>query len=196
MLAFPALPVLSEPLSFRLGNAREHAHLHNNLARISSRHRLNRTTQAKTVSTRSQNPLLATLWNWSSILPIRRAKVPKHTIATPRSFVVVVLQRAVAVFDVDFTLVEEHVRSDVAAGYLAAVGARAEVAARFGEEVFGSNGGTDAAAETAACHAVGETCWVVLFGVAGEGRHDEFVWFGAWMQSWRNVMRVNGIHVN
>lgn len=158
MLAFPALPVLSEPLSFRLRNAREHAHLHNNLARISSRHRLNRTKQTKTVSNHPQNSTFATPWNWSNILPIRRAKVPKHTIATPRSFIIVVLQRTVTVFDFDFAVVEEHVRSDVAAGYFAAVGAGAEVAARFGEEVLvlGCDCDADAAAKTAACHTGGE----------------------------------------
>jgi len=45
------------------------------------------------------------------------------------------------------------------------------VAARFREEVFGFDCDANAAAETAACHAVGEARWVVLFGVAGEGRH-------------------------
>lgn len=183
MLPFPALPVLSETLSFRLRNTREHAHLHNNLAWISSRHRLNRTKQTKTVSNHPQNPPLATLWDWSDILPILLAKVPKHTIATPSSFVIVVLQGAIAVFDFYFALVEEHVGSDVATGDFAAVGAGAEVAAGFGEEVFvfGCDCDVDAAAETAACHAGGETCWVVLFGVAGEGRHDAVGWFGVWM---------------
>jgi hypothetical protein len=49
------------------------------------------------------------------------------------------------------------------------------VAARFGEEVllFGGDGHADAAAETAASHAGGETGWVVLFGVAGELGHGE-----------------------
>jgi hypothetical protein len=38
VLAFPALPVLSETLSFGLRYAREHAHLHNDLAWVSGRH--------------------------------------------------------------------------------------------------------------------------------------------------------------
>lgn len=38
VLAFPALPVLSETLSFGLRDAREHAHLHNDLAWVSGRH--------------------------------------------------------------------------------------------------------------------------------------------------------------
>ena len=105
------------------------------------------------------------------ILPVRRAKVAEHTIATSGSFVVVILQCSVSVFDRDFALVEQHIRSDVAAGDFAAVGTRAEVAARFGEEVFGCDCGANATTETAACHAVGEACWIVLFGVTGEGRH-------------------------
>ena len=51
------------------------------------------------------------------------------------------------------------------------------MAARFGEEVFGCDCDADAAAETAACHAVGEAGWIVLFGVTGERRHCGKEWF-------------------
>jgi len=69
------------------------------------------------------------------------------------------------------------------------------MAARFGEEVFGCDGDADAAAETAACHAVGETCWVVLFGVTGEGRHggNECCLLFRLVAGW---IEINGIHVN
>lgn len=59
--------------------------------------------------------------------------------------------------------------------------------ARLGKEVFGCDCGADASAETAACHAVGETRWVMLFGVTGEGRHGGewfllvVVSFGVWV---------------
>lgn len=89
------------------------------------------------------------------ILSINRAEVAENTIPAPRSFVVVVLQRSIPVFNFHFRGVKEHVRSNVAAGHFTAVGARAEVAAWFGEEVFCCDGDTDATAETAACHAIG-----------------------------------------
>lgn len=46
------------------------------------------------------------------------------------------------------------------------------MAAGFLEQVCGFDGDLDAAAETAACHAVGERGGVVLFGVAGELGHS------------------------
>jgi hypothetical protein len=69
------------------------------------------------------------------VLPIRGAEVAEHAIATPGSFIIIVLQRSVTVFNLDLALVKEHVGSDVAAGDFAAVGTGAEVATRFGEEV-------------------------------------------------------------
>lgn len=128
------------------------------------------------------------------ILPIRRAKVAEHTVATSGSFVIVILQCSVSVLDRDFALVEQHVGSDVAAGDFAAVGTRAEVAPRFGEEVFGCDRGANAAAETTACHAVGEARWIMLLGVTSEGRHggNRCCLLFDLMVEWAGI---NGIHV-
>jgi hypothetical protein len=174
VLPFPTLPVHSKPLGFRLRDAREHAHLHDDFAWVSSSFRFHRTTQCQSahpLNTNHHQDANNQPSNRKNLLPILLAKVPEHTIPTPRRLVVVELERPVSVFDLHFGGVQQHVGGDVAACDFAAVGARAEMTARFLEQVFGEDCDLDAAAETAAGHAIGELGWVVLFGVAGEGGH-------------------------
>jgi hypothetical protein len=160
MFAFPALPVQSKPLSFRLRDARKHAHLHNGLARVSGGFRLDRAnhiTQHRQQSSQTPRGMIKRNNN-GNILPIPPTKKPKHAPSAPRRLVLEARQRAIAVFDLDFALVEQHVGRDVAAGDFAAVGARAQMAAGSGEEVaIGCGDGCAyATAEAGAGHAGGE----------------------------------------
>lgn len=170
MLAFPALPVQTKALRFWLRDTREHAHLQDHFARICSGFGLDRAKVYKFTS-QHHSPRPHESTSKDHILPVFLTEVPKHAIAASSGFVFVVLERPIAVFDLNLIGCDEHVRSDIAARHFATVGTGAEMPARVLEEVFGFDGDSDAAAETAACHAVGEGGGVVLFGVAGELGH-------------------------
>jgi hypothetical protein len=113
VLSFPTLPVHTKALRLRLRDAREHAHLHDDLAWVSSRLRFHRTTQCKkeriSKSAHQPNPIQNILSRRYNLLAILLTKVPKHTIPAARRFIVIVLERAVAVFDLHFRGVEQHV---------------------------------------------------------------------------------------
>ena len=56
VLPFPALPVLTKALCFWLWDAREHAHLHDNLARVCSSLRFHRTIRCEESTSQLINP--------------------------------------------------------------------------------------------------------------------------------------------
>jgi hypothetical protein len=101
MLPLPTLPVHTKALRFRLRDAREHAHLHDDFARVSSRLGFHRTTRCekKDVSRLSIEIRTQELQN---LLPILLAKVPVNTVPTPRRFVIEEFERPVSVFDLHF----------------------------------------------------------------------------------------------
>lgn len=83
-------------------------------------------------------------------LAVLPTKAPIHWIPTQRLIILIRLQRAITVVDLDFLGLDEEVGGYVGTGDFAAVGAVAEMAAFLGEELGVGNGDGYTAAETCA----------------------------------------------
>lgn len=73
--------------------------------------------------------------NCSNSLPTLPTKAPIHRIPTERLIILIHLQRSITIINLHFLGLDEEVRGYVGASDFAAVGAVAEVAAAFGEEL-------------------------------------------------------------
>ena len=160
----PRVAVQTEAFDLGLRDPRHHAHLDNRLSRIRLGFRLDRAFDVQAIVSSVYSHVTKTL---RYILSIRAAKGSVHRIPARRRAVLVRFQRAIAVVDPDFVLLDQQVGGDVGAGDFAAVGAVAEMAAGFGEEVFVGDGHGDGAAQAGAREGIGELGDVVGVGVAG-----------------------------
>jgi hypothetical protein len=118
MLPLPRMPMQRKALTLGLRDAREHAHLQDHHRRKDLRNTHDRTVDE---SAPSGSPL--SIANSNAILSAVPAKTPRNALPARSRIVLVLLQRAAGVVDLDFVLLYGEVRGYVGAGYFAAVGA-------------------------------------------------------------------------
>jgi hypothetical protein len=86
------------------------------------------------------------------ILPTLTTETPLNTLPTPCRVVLVSLQLSACVLDGNLFFLNRQVAGHIRAGDFAAIGAMAEMAARFSEEFRVVDGDLDGAAETRGAH--------------------------------------------